>query len=41
MAARSMALVTNGATANAAYRTAIAHLQRSPVAVHLARTHLV
>ncbi|MFI6294716.1 AAA family ATPase [Nonomuraea sp. NPDC050790] len=39
--ARSRALLTEGKAAEPLYREAIAHLQRSRSAVHLARTHLV
>ena len=39
--ARSRALLSEGATADALYREAIERLVRSRVAVHLARTHLV
>jgi DNA-binding CsgD family transcriptional regulator len=39
--ARSRALLSAGATADALYREAIQRLGRSRVAVHLARTHLV
>ncbi|MGI5286388.1 helix-turn-helix transcriptional regulator [Nonomuraea polychroma] len=39
--ARSRALLSEGQTADLLYREAIQHLQRSRVAVHLARTHLV
>ncbi len=38
--ASATALVSDGSIADAAYREAITHLRRSPVAVHLARTHL-
>lgn len=41
VAARSRALVTDGPDAEDAYRTAIAHLQRSPAVVYLPRTHLI
>ncbi len=41
IAARSTALVSDGPTADAAYRDAITHLQHSPAVVYLARTHLV
>src|SRR5258705_9546212 len=40
-AARSRALVTDGPDAEDAYRTPIAHLQRSPAVVYLPRTHLI
>ncbi|TYB57185.1 AAA family ATPase [Nonomuraea sp. PA05] len=39
--ARSRALLSEGRAAGPLYREAIEHLQRSRVAVHLARTHLV
>ncbi|MFI6296544.1 ATP-binding protein [Nonomuraea sp. NPDC050790] len=39
--ARSKALLADGQAADLLYREAIDHLQRSRVAVHLARTHLV
>ncbi|SPL96438.1 putative transcriptional regulator [[Actinomadura] parvosata subsp. kistnae] len=39
--ARSKALLTEGPAADPLYREAIDHLQRSRIAVHLARTHLV
>ena len=39
--ARSRALLSEGATADALYREAVERLVRSRVAVHLARTHLV
>ncbi|MGR6921908.1 helix-turn-helix transcriptional regulator [[Actinomadura] parvosata] len=39
--ARSKALLTEGHAADPLYREAIDHLQRSRIAVHLARTHLV
>ncbi|MEV0999477.1 AAA family ATPase [Nonomuraea sp. NPDC050202] len=39
--ARSRALLSGGRTADELYREAIEHLQRTRVAVHLARTHLV
>ena len=39
--ARSMALLSDGRAADSLYREAIAHLERSRIAVHLARTHLV
>jgi len=39
--ARARALLTGGKTADALYREAIARLQRSRMAVHLARAHLV
>jgi DNA-binding CsgD family transcriptional regulator len=39
--ARSRALLSEGATADALYREAIERLGRTRVAVHLARTHLV
>ncbi|XVQ15601.1 helix-turn-helix transcriptional regulator [Spirillospora sp. CA-255316] len=39
--ARSKALLTDGQAADPLYREAIERLQRSRVAVHLARTHLV
>ncbi|GAA2215053.1 LuxR family transcriptional regulator [Nonomuraea monospora] len=39
--ARSRALLSQGRAADPLYREAIEHLQRSRVAVHLARTHLV
>lgn len=41
LAARCTALVSDGSVADAAYQEAIAHLQRSPTVVYLARTHLV
>ncbi|WP_163751740.1 ATP-binding protein [Mycolicibacterium helvum] len=41
MAARSTALTNEGSVADAAYRDAIEHLERSPVTLYLARTHLV
>ena len=41
MAARSTALVDDGPAAEAAYRNAIAYLERSPAVVYLPRTHLV
>lgn len=41
MAARSTALVSDGSAADAAYRDALAHLERSPAVVYLARTHLL
>ena len=41
LAARSTALVSDGPEAEAAYRDAIAHFERSPVVLYLARTHLV
>jgi DNA-binding CsgD family transcriptional regulator len=39
--ARSAALLSDGRTADSLYREAIARLERSRIAVHLARTHLV
>ena len=39
--ARSTALLSAGQAADSLYREAIAHLERSRIAVHLARTHLV
>ncbi|MET7859712.1 AAA family ATPase [Streptomyces sp. NPDC005318] len=39
--ARSRALLCDGQAADLLYREAIAHLERSRIAVHLARTHLV
>ena len=41
MAARAVALVSDGPAADAAYQAAIDHLQRSPFAVYLPRAHLV
>ncbi|UNB53849.1 LuxR family transcriptional regulator [Mycolicibacterium sp. YH-1] len=41
VAARSRALVNDGASANDDFLEAIVHLQKSPVAVFLARAHLV
>ena len=41
VAARSRALVNDGETANDDFMEAIAHLRESPVAVFLARAHLV
>jgi DNA-binding CsgD family transcriptional regulator len=41
VAARSTALISDGPAAETAYRDAIAHLERSPVVLYLARTHLV
>ncbi|OBB58079.1 transcriptional regulator [Mycobacterium sp. 852013-51886_SCH5428379] len=41
LAARCRALVDDGPTAEAEYDVAIANLQRSPVVVYYARTHLV
>ena len=41
MAARAVALVSDGPAADAAYQVAIDHLQRSPFAVYLPRAHLV
>jgi ATP/maltotriose-dependent transcriptional regulator MalT len=41
IAARSAALVCADDSADALYRQALAHLQRSPALVYLARTHLV
>ncbi|BBZ31870.1 helix-turn-helix transcriptional regulator [Mycolicibacterium confluentis] len=41
LAARSRALIDDGPTAEADYEVAIANLQRSPVVVYHARTHLV
>lgn len=41
VAARSKALMSDGSVADAAYQDALAHLQRSPAAVYLARTHLI
>jgi DNA-binding CsgD family transcriptional regulator len=41
VAARSTALVSGGGEADAAFREAVGHLQRSPAVVYLARTHLV
>lgn len=41
MLARSIALVSDGNTAEDHYREAIAHLERSRVAIHLARARLV
>ncbi|HXO86880.1 MAG TPA: helix-turn-helix transcriptional regulator [Gemmatimonadales bacterium] len=41
MAARSKALVNDGDSADDDYLEAIAHLEKSPVAVFLARAHLV
>lgn len=41
VAARSTALMSDGAVADAQYRDAIAHLQHSPAVVYLARTHLL
>lgn len=39
--ARSTALTSSGSVADAAYREALAHLERSPAVVYLARTHLI
>lgn len=39
--ARSRALLSDGPAADLLYREAIEHLERSRIAVHLARTHLV
>ena len=39
--ARSTALLSDGRAADSLYREAIARLERSRIAVHLARTHLV
>jgi DNA-binding CsgD family transcriptional regulator len=39
--ARSMALLSNGSAAETLYREAIERLERSRIAVHLARAHLV
>ena len=41
MAARAVALVSDGPSADTKYRTAIDHLQRSPFVVYLPRAHLV
>jgi DNA-binding CsgD family transcriptional regulator len=41
LAARSRALVDDGPTAEAEYDVALANLERSPVVVYYARTHLV
>ncbi|MDT5066561.1 MAG: hypothetical protein QOK02_2716 [Mycobacterium sp.] len=41
LAARSKALIADGESAEAEYQTAIRHLQRSPMVVYTARTHLV
>lgn len=41
LAARSRALMDDGPTAEAEYEIALANLQRSPVVVYYARTHLV
>jgi DNA-binding CsgD family transcriptional regulator len=41
MLARSSALLSDGETADARYRDAIERLERSRIAVHLARAHLV
>jgi len=41
VAARSVALVSEGAEAEDAYRLAITHLERSPAVVYLPRTHLL
>lgn len=41
LAARSKALIDDGPTAEAEYDVALANLQRSPVVVYYARTHLV
>lgn len=41
MAARATALVVAGPAAEASYRDALAHFERSPFLVYLARTHLV
>lgn len=41
LAARSRALLEDGPTAEAEYEVALANLQRSPVVVYYARTHLV
>jgi DNA-binding CsgD family transcriptional regulator len=41
MLARSSALLSDGEAADALYRDAIQHLERSRIAVHLARAHLV
>jgi DNA-binding CsgD family transcriptional regulator/tetratricopeptide (TPR) repeat protein len=41
IAARSMALTTDGPVAEAEYRRAITYLEKSPTVVYLARTHLV
>ncbi|KUI32674.1 LuxR family transcriptional regulator [Mycobacterium sp. GA-2829] len=41
LAARSRALIDDGPTAEAEYEAALANLQRSPVVVYYARTHLV
>jgi DNA-binding CsgD family transcriptional regulator len=41
VAARSAALVSDGRSAEAEYQRAIAHLQRSPAVVYLARTQLI
>ncbi|WP_099039682.1 ATP-binding protein [Mycobacterium neglectum] len=41
LAARSRALTTDGPVAESEYRKAIAHLEKSPAAVYLARSHLV
>ncbi|XTP33651.1 AAA family ATPase [Mycobacterium sp. TJFP1] len=41
LAARSRALIDDGPTAEAEYEVALTNLQRSPVVVYYARTHLV
>ena len=41
LAARCTALVSEGAVADVAYQDALAHLERTPVVVYLARTHLI
>jgi DNA-binding CsgD family transcriptional regulator len=41
LAARSKALVSEGSEADSEYRSAISYLERAPVALYRARTHLV